>query len=348
MSNKDYLKKFCVDRNIKNNTQKGYVSAINKYVEFHNRDINDLIKEAKLDEENKILLKNRKLKDRLLSFRNYLFATKLSNNTIKTYLSKIKTFYKHYEIEIPELPPAKYNQEYEISYSDIPTKDDIKKVLEISPLKLQALILFMSSSGTAKAETLSLSINDFLLAVSEYIDNIDDINYVLTQLKDKKNIIPTFYIKRIKTNKFYYTFCSYEATEKIIDYLLSRKKLDNNDKLFPFSDSYVINTFQRINDEMGWGFRGNYRYFRSHSLRKFHASNISLPAEYIDMLQGRSKSSIHETYIKTNPKKLKNIYKKVMHNILIYSNEEKFINERENINIIINIFISDYQYNLID
>ena len=31
---------------------------------------------------------------------------------------------------------------------------------------------------------------------------------------------------------------------------------------------------------MKWGFKGKYRFFRSHTLRKFHASNIGLSAEY--------------------------------------------------------------------
>lgn len=343
-----FLDKFYTDRNIKENTRKGYSSAIKKYVEFHDEKLDLLIFEAQDDEKKNVLLKNRNIKTRLLSFRNYLFTTELSNNTIKTYLSRIKTFYKHYEIEIPELPPAKYNIEYETSYLDIPSKEDIKKVLDISPLKLKALILFMTSSGTAKAETLSLSIKDFLLGVSEYCNYDGDLYSTLNQLKDKNNIIPTFYIKRQKTDKYYYTFCSSEATDAIIEYLLSRKLLNENDKLFPFSDSYVINTFQKINDDMGWGFRGKYRYFRSHSLRKFHASNIGLSAEYVDMLQGRSKSPIHETYIKTNPNELKKIYKNAMHNILIYSNSNKdFDVNQEKINITINIFISDTQYNLI-
>lgn len=342
------LDKFYVDRNIKKSTCKGYESAISKYVKFHDKSLDFLISEAYDDENNNIILKNRKIKNRLLSFRTYLFTTKLSNNTIKTYLSRIKTFYKHYEIEIPELPAAKYNIEYETSYLDIPSKEDIKKVLDISPLKLKALILFMLSSGTAKAETLSLSIKDFLLSISEYNKYTGDLYSILRQLKNKKNVIPTFYIKRQKTDKYYYTFCSSEATQVIIDYLLSRKSLKENDKLFPFSDSYVINTFQKINDKMKWGFRGKYRYFRSHSLRKFHASNIGLSAEYIDMLQGRSKSSIHETYIKTNPIELKKVYEKVMDNVSIYPTVNKVNNaNQENINIIINIFISDNQFNII-
>ena len=342
------LDKFYIDRNIKDKTRKGYESAISKYIEFHGKKLDFLILEAQNDEEKNIILKNRKIKNRLLAFRSYLFATELSNNTIKTYLSRIKTFYRHYEIEIPELPNAKYNVEYETSYLDIPSKEDIKKVLKISPLKLQALILFMASSGTAKAETLSLTVNDFLISVSEYVDCNNDLYSILNKLKDKNDIIPTFYIKRQKTDKYYYTFCSNEAAHIIIEYLLSREMLKKSDKLFPFSDSYIINTFQKINDKMNWGFRGNYRYFRSHNLRKFHPSSIGLSAEYIDMLQGRSKSSIHETYIKTNPQKLKNIYKEVMHNVLFNSkiNEIKY-NEKENINITINIFISDTQYNLI-
>ena len=67
------------------------------------------------------------------------------------------------------------------------------------------------------------------------------------------------------------------------------------------------------------------------------------------MLQGRSKSPIHETYIKTNPQELKKRFiKKVMNNVSIYPplNNHNDIN-KENINITINIFISDSQYNLI-
>lgn len=348
MIEQSLFNQFCVDRNIKSNTRKGYMSAICKYEEFHNEDIDFLIEEAQTEERENVLLKNRKIKNRLISFRNYLFEIKLSNNTIKTYFSRVKTFYKHFEVEVPDLPNVKYNSEYETNYFDIPSKEHIKKVLEISPLNFQALILFMSSSGTAIAETLSLSVNDFLLSVDEYIEEENDICSILKQLKNKNNIIPTFYIKRQKTNKYYYTFCSSEATKKIIDYLLSRKNLTKKDKLFPFSDSYIINTFQKLNDKMKWGFRGKYRFFRSHTLRKFHASNIGLSAEHIDMLQGRSKTSIHETYIKTNPKQLKKIYKNAMPNIMIYSKStDSNLNNEENINITINIFISDTQYNLI-
>ena len=57
MNEKILLKKFCIDRNIKKNTLKGYVSAIDKYVNFHEKTIDFLIEEAQKDEKNKTLLK---------------------------------------------------------------------------------------------------------------------------------------------------------------------------------------------------------------------------------------------------------------------------------------------------
>ena len=102
-----------------------------------------------------------------------------------------------------------------------------------------------------------------------------------------------------------------------------------------------------INDNMNWGFKGRYRFFRSHTLRKFHASNIGLSAEYIDSLQGRSKNVVHETYIKTNPKKLKEIYKSVMKNVLIYDKKEIHKETpKQEFNIIINVFLSGKEYNV--
>lgn len=154
--------------------------------------------------------------------------------------------------------------------------------------------------------------------------------------------MPTFYLKRIKKEKYYYTFCSPEATESIINYLKTRKNLKKTDKLFDITGSSLAYKFQKINDEMEWGFKDKYRFFRTHSLRKFHASNIGLSAEYIDELQGRGKSQIHETYIKTNPKNLKNHYISAMKNIMIYETKSQTVNEE--FNITINVFLSGNEY----
>ena len=97
---------------------------------------------------------------------------------------------------------------------------------------------------------------------------------------------------------------------------------------------------------MKWGFKGKYRFFRSHTLRKFHASNIGLSAEYIDSLQGRSKNIVHETYIKTNPRKLKEIYKSAMKNVMLYDDRKEKIPEKQEFNITINVFLSGKEFNI--
>ena len=338
-----YFEKFCRDKNISESTCKGYEIALKKYSIFHNKSIDCLIDEALDDESGGIALKNRKIKNRLLDFRSSLIGSDLSSNTVKTYFSKIRTFYRHFEIELPNLPDVKYAKGYESSYFDLPTRKHIKDALEIVGIDLKALILFMSSSGTAKAETLSLTVGDFIQATSEYHSG-GEIREVLKVLENRE-VVPTFYLKRIKTDKYYYTFCSPEASKFIIKYLKTRIDIKLSDKLFDFSDSQLLARFQKINDSLGWGFKGNHRFFRSHTLRKFHASNIGLSAEYVDLLQGRGKTRIHETYIKTNPEKLKEIYKSVVSNVMIYQDDDEV--KIQEFNIIINVFLSGKEYNIL-
>ena len=325
MSN-DLLMDFCKNRNLKLTTVKTYSAAIRKYESFHNNSIKFLINEAISDENTYIPLKNRRIKKRLLNFRNYLIAN-YSINTVRTYFSRIMAFYKHFEIELPYLNDIKFDNAYLSSYHDLPTKKDIMEACSISRLSFKAVVLFISSSGCAKAETLSLAVGDFV---------------------------------RATTGKFYYTFCSPEASFYIVNYLRSREGLSLDDKLFDFSDDSLMYNFKKVNDRLGMGFVGNYRFFRSHSLRKFHASNIGLSADYVDELQGRAKTKVHEAYIKTNPKRLKEIYMGAMHNVMIFDDwieeyEKKTVKsngegacviEKQEINIVINFTLDGKDFRI--
>lgn len=323
------LDEFSKSRNIKDSTVRAYCFAICKYESFHGMSIEKLIDEAIEDEECSIPLKSRRIRKRLLDFRNFLLCSGLSMNTVRTYFSRIKSFYRHFEIELPYLNDIKFDNGYLSSYYDLPTRKDIMEACSISSLSFKAVVLFISSSGCAKAETLSLTVGDFIRATKDYHSggSIDD---VLDELSERRDIVPTFYLRRMKTGKFYYTFCSPEASRYIVKYLSSRKGLSLDDKLFDFSDDALIYNFQKVNDRLGMGFVGNYRFFRSHSLRKFHASNIGLSVDYVDALQGRAKTKVHEAYIKTNPKKLKEIYMGAMHNVMI---GEEWIEEWKNRNV---------------
>ncbi|MBO7713021.1 MAG: integrase [Methanobrevibacter sp.] len=353
MLTNDLLEVFCSDRNIKDSTIKSYRSAVRKYESFNGMSIGSLIDEAIDEEERGVPLKRRAIKRRLVDFRAFLLGSDMSINTAKLYLSKIMTFYRHFEVELPYLNDIGLDEEYLSSYGDLPKKCDIRRACEISSLDFKALILFMSSSGCAKAETLSLTVGDFIKATEDYHSGgaIDD---VLHSLENRKDIVPTFYLKRVKTNKFYHAFCSPEATCHIVKSLLSRGSLSLEDKLFDFTDSSLIYNFKKVNDKCGFGFVGRYRLFRSHALRKYHASNIGLSADYIDALQGRARTKVHEAYIKTNPKKLNEIYISAMHNVMVSDEwieendvkkeERDIVVENQVINIVINFSLDGMDY----
>ena len=92
--------KFCKQRNISESSRTGYFSTLKKYEKFNKLSIDQLIDEAINEEKQEIPLKERKIKRRLLNYRTYLLNSKLSQNTVRSYFVKIKTFYQHFEIEI--------------------------------------------------------------------------------------------------------------------------------------------------------------------------------------------------------------------------------------------------------
>jgi len=227
----------CIARNLKRSTFYGYLSALKLYTQFCEMSLEELISEAYFDEDHQIPLKDRRIKKRLIGFRSFLLSN-LSSGATKTYFAKVKTFYNHFEVQLPYLPSAKYRADYEIYYNDLPTKEHIKNALSVSSCEMKAIILFMATSGTAMAESLSLTINDFIKATSDYHDdnNLEDI---LNSLEKQDDVVPTWYLKRVKTNKYYYTFNNPETTKEIVKYLKNRKITDLNEKLFPFLPSCI-------------------------------------------------------------------------------------------------------------
>ncbi|MCI5737252.1 MAG: site-specific integrase [Methanobrevibacter ruminantium] len=317
------LNDFIKTRNLSSRTKHGYKDSLKKYTSFQNDLFINLLKEADQEEENGIRWKNRKLKQRLIDFRIFLYENFMIT-TAKVHFQRILTLYRHFEIEIHELPKLSVKsckQSKPITFEDLPTKEIIRNAVEISNPVMRAIILFMSSSGCARRETLNLTIQDFIDASYEY-HNKKDIKEALLILKELDNVVPTFRIRRQKTNKFYFTFCSPEASNEVVNYLLNNRKLNSKDKLFKINLDYLNNNFTKINNELGIGKVGKYNKFRSHMLRKFHASSLynaenGLNLEEIDALQGRKKDNTHSSYFMENPYKLKNKYINVLNEITI-------------------------------
>ena len=304
---------FCKTRNLKLSTSKTYRFYINLYTKFNEKSMVELIQEAEDEEEQGIRWKHRTLKKRLIEFRAYLFKNYLKSSSIETF-NKILTFYKHYEIEIHDLPSysiKNVNQNKPITFKDLPDKEVITASLGIASPFMRAIILFISSSGCARVETLNFTIQDFINATRQY-HNKNDIYDVLNELKDKTDIVPAWELRRPKTGKFYITFNSPEATAELVNYLISSNRvLKNDDKLFKVHPDHLNHLFQNINDKLNLGKRGTYNRFRMHMLRKYHASqlfNDGCSMDFVDALQGRGKDATHSSYFMENPETLKEEY----------------------------------------
>lgn len=322
----EMLQELAQARNIRHSTMIRYRTIIKYYVESQGLSLHELITEAEKEEDQGIRLKNRTLKKRLINHRNYLINERnYSLITVQKTMTGLRTIYNHYEIELPKIP--KLNERSvknfeQIYYDDLPTKDLIRKAINISKPLMKAIILFIVSSGCARSETCSLKIQDFIEATSEY-HNSNDIYDVLDELKDQDNIVPIFHVCRQKTNKYYYTFCSPEAVTAIISYLNSRTdKLTNDKKLFQINKNYLNVKFQELNEQLGGPSKGCYCLLRTHMLRKFHASNLArgengLSLDEIDSLQGRTKDNVRKSYYFDDPKELRKKYLRNIDKVLI-------------------------------
>lgn len=312
-SNEEILNEIHHAKTHSKSAKKIYKNAVKQYCKQQQSTLAELIKEADTEEEQRIRWRDRKLKQRLLNFRQYLIEN-YKKNTVQNYFNSIRAIYKYFEIEIGDLPSLNTKNiitPEPINYVDLPTKEIIKKALKIADNRMKAIILFMSSSGCAKRETLNLTIQDFINATKQY-HNSDNIYDVITQLQDREDIVPTFRLKRQKTNKYYYTFCSPEAVQALISYMLTLEgEIKPEDKLFPIHEDYVTILFIELNNILKLGKKGTYNRLRSHMLRKFNASqlyNDGMSLDEVDALQGRRKDTTHTAYFMENPNKLKEKY----------------------------------------
>lgn len=312
----EIMSTFFNERCINKRTQYGYHSSFSLYIQYTGLHLHELLVEANVEEEQGIRWKKSQLKTKLIGFRGYL-QERYKYSTIKVLFNRIKTFYNHFEIEIgfiPQLNQKAVIKSEPITYDDIPDKELLIECVKNATPLMKAIIHFMSSSGCARRETLNLTIPDFIDATNEYHSN-GNTNEVLTELIVQDNVIPTFKIRRQKTNKFYYTFCSPEAVKSICAYLLSSgRRFDkgyNHHLLFKTNLDVLNNEFRELNDITNAGQVADMNRIRSHMLRKFHASrlyNDGMSIDKIDALQGRAKDNTHNAYFKESPQQLKELY----------------------------------------
>jgi len=307
------LTEFFEERNLSTSSENAYKVSVKHFEKVNNTTLQEALNTAEIEEENKIIWKKTTIRKQLIKYRAYVYEH-YKKNTAKLYLTIIKTIFKHHEIAIHDLPYFSLKQVQEttpIYYDDLPDREIIKKSVEISNPKMLSMILFMSSSGCTKVDTLKLSISDLLIATESYHQS--DIHLESLQILNEleEDIIPTWKLRRQKTNKNFFTFSSPESTEAILLYLKTENNISLNSRIWNIGSRYTNDYFKTLNEKLGLSPIGQYVKLRPHMLRKYHASQLyraGMAQDKIDFLQGRSPSIVHQSYFKEDPDSLKQEY----------------------------------------
>lgn len=319
-------------------TQKGYFQTVRKYERFHGMSIEELVLEALDEQENHVPMHRLKVIDRIEDFQSYLYESNLVLGTITNHITKIKSIYTKNRVNLPYIEPLnthKCKKRDTIEFSDILTKNELKKVLPHMRLPVRARAMAMIQGGLSNEECEHLTTRAFIDELYKYHQCDDDLDALEWLADDNNPVIWVTKTRRIKTGKPYYVLIGAEAVNtiasaKLYEYDLPSNNHTMSDKLLNVHKSTMNRICSKLNNKFNLGKAGDSYRLRPHMLRKFHATyirgsaltyeeNVRISNSQIDEMQGRGKTSVQDTYIKSNPLEQKLIYAKVMNNVSLYN-----------------------------
>ena len=312
-----------------------YESTIKEYEAFHGTSIDELVEEALNEQVERVPHHQLKVIDRIEDYQNYLVGQNLVHGTIGVKVGRIKTIYRKNRVELPYLTPLNPKQtrrrEY-IEYSDVLTKEELKCALSHMRLPAKAQAMVMIQGGLSLEECEHLSYRKFIDELRKYHQCDDDMDALKWLADETHPVIWVTKLIRVKTGKPYYAIIGSEAINTIAQAKIYQWQLpsyNHTDKLLTITKQGFSRTCRVVNKKCGFGLVAEESKFRSHQMRRFHATHINgsaltydessrLSNFEIDELQGRGKTSVQDTYIKSNPLHQKLLYAKVMNNVSLY------------------------------
>jgi integrase len=320
------FKLFVNTRNISKITITKYIERIVNYCTYTNKTPSELIENARKDQIEKPWLDDREITYYFTNYYHYLRDEKnRSYETIKNNIHTVKSFYKRYGIQLPEIKLENRRERARRRKKKLPTKNDIKLAMNNTSLKYKTIILLMSSSGMGNGEIRSLQYKHFINAISYFYKPSQkeryDIGGIIEKLQRiEEPLILQWDIERGKTGEKYTTFSSPESTEILLiylDFIVNDITLLNDDYyLFGrngviLGDKSIPNTFANINEKCDFGKHGYQNVLKSHNMRKCfqtfsRKSGVSL--DYIKLMSGQVGDELAERYQDITPEMLFNEY----------------------------------------
>lgn len=276
------------------------------------------------------LMRERIVKKQLVGFKKYLISQDLAPLTIKGYLTGAKSFYRCFDIDLPNLPRNTNKPRPLKKHSEIPTKDEIREVLKVCDVREKAMILVGASSGLSGNEIVNLKLQSFLKGY------------------DPETEITTLDLRREKVGFDFITFLTPEASRAVWDYLNYRNRnvetnLENrkrqlrkqhttDDKGYLFikksvHDDYLktgneefrkidnhtfLKLYRTVSDKAGKAsIVGDWNKIRSHNMRKMfnsHLLNAGCDSFMVEYWMGHTLGDTQAAYFRSDPEKMKALY----------------------------------------
>ncbi len=320
----------------KPNTQRNYLQAMKFFTDFTGKSPSQLIDEAKNDIRAGKFMDERAIFEDFTLFNGCLLESKLAPKTRATHITGVKSFFKKFYIELPQIRNAKKVKPLAIN-KKVPSKEDLQEVLAVcSPLE-KCLVLVGCTSGLSAEEIRNLKLEDYFRGY------------------DKNDEIATLQLRRTKTETDFITFLSPEATTAINTYLqyrerilkagdihreksLKKQRITRNEKGeavgYLFINEHVPNDYAKTqNEELRQlshnGYMkiyqriatkaqkntpsGDWGLIRSHNMRRyFYSSLVNAGADIfaVEFLSGHTLPDSQSAYFIADANKLKEIYKK--------------------------------------
>lgn len=311
-----------------NATASTYLLGIQHYTEWIQKTPTELIDEA--EAEAFLIMRKRKIKMYLTNFKMFLMEKKLAPLTVKSYLTSVKSFYRFYDIELPNLPKNKTTTLQK--NNKIPDKNDLQEVLKICDPLERAIVLVGASSGLGASEIISLKISDFKNGYNPQTG------------------ITTLKLRRHKTDVDFVTFLTPEASKAVLDYLefrsrsvktgeikrqtqLEKQKIlsdenylfctrrvpnsyleNKDDELRKFNHYALMDLYRRLSEKAQKNTpKNDFNLIRSHNLRKWFNStllNAGCDFFHCEEFMGHHLPATQEHYFRANSEGLMKYYAK--------------------------------------
>lgn len=326
------------------NTRKSYLAGLKKFFELMYPEIGVEIEKVKekLDVKNippEVLLKildihatrylnqDRDYRDDLLKFKESLKSK--APTTMTTRINSIRTFLDDNGIPFPKRFFKNLNGKATepITYEDIPTNEEIKRICEYMPVHGKALTLMLASSGMRVGETTKLKIEDI------------DFNHEPAKIRIRGAIA--------KTGKKRIAFISPEAKEAVEEWLnfraqyltqakgrTSKVKRGSREKfaglLFPFTPAnfnMIWNSTLKKAKLAKFDAKTKRIQMRPHNLRKYFRLRVGrFGRDEAEALMGHQEG-LNKVYARfegeSGEQRLADIYKKAIPELSIYERTVK-------------------------